>query len=67
MKMSEIEAVSFSRNGFKPHVKSPIIWGHKGGAIYPLCYLTKPRSVSDDEWELFLDGFSFTVKKAVDE
>jgi len=63
MQFEEIEACSFSRDGFLPHVKSPTIWGHKGSTIFPLCYLHKPKSVSKAEWESFLDGFSFALKK----
>jgi len=33
MTKSEIESCSFSREGFLPHVKSPIIWGIKGNAM----------------------------------
>lgn len=63
MKFSEIEKVSFSRDGFKPHVKSPIIWGHKGSVITPLMYLKKPKSVSDEDWNELLDHFEWSVKK----
>jgi hypothetical protein len=63
MQINEIEAISYSRNGFLPHVKSPVIWGHKGNCLTPLCYLTKPKSVTVEEWNQFLDGFSFELKK----
>lgn len=63
MKFQEIEQVSFSRLGFSPHVKSPIIWGHKGSIITPLLYLTKPKSVSVEDWNEFLDHFTWSVSK----
>jgi hypothetical protein len=63
MKVSEIEEIQYSRNGFKPHVKSPIIWGRKGGMISPLCYLTKPKSVTVEDWYEFLDAFRFEIMK----
>jgi hypothetical protein len=67
MLLSEIEGCSFSRDGFKPHVKSPVIWGHKGCECFPLCYLTKPKYMTDIEWNSFLDGFNFTLKKPENE
>lgn len=63
MDIKNVEACSFSRDGFKPHVKAPVIWGHKGNTIFPLCYLQKPKSMSQSDWNSFLDGFSFEIKK----
>ena len=64
MKMKEIESVSFSRNGFLPHVKSPIIWGHIGSLSFPLCYLTKPKSMTQEEFDEFLDNFTFKITQS---
>lgn len=61
MNLSEIEQYSFSPEGFKPHVKSPIIWGHKGNTLFPLCYLTKPKSVPDELWQELVAQISFTI------
>ncbi len=61
--MKNIESVSFSREGFKPHVKSPIIWGHWGSVIAPLCYLTKPKWMPKEEWDIFLDKFDWSLKQ----
>lgn len=63
MKIEDIESVSFSREGFPPHVKSPIIWGQVGSGAAPLCYLVKPKSLPTEEWERFLDCFDFSVRK----
>ena len=63
MKISEIDSYSFSRKGFSPHVKSPIIWANKGNTMWPLCYLTKPKSMSKEDWEEFLDKFDFTLRR----
>ena len=57
------DSVSFSRDGFKLHVKSPVIWGNTGSALWPLCYLHRPKWMSDDDWNNFLDRFDFTIKK----
>jgi hypothetical protein len=63
MNLSEVESISFSRDGFKPHVKSPIIWGNKGCEAFPLCYLTKPKWMPKEMWEEFLDNFTFEIRK----
>jgi len=63
MKLSEIDSCSFSRGGFPPYVKSPVIWGIIGSRAEPLCYLTKPKSVGAEDWEEFLDGFTFELKR----
>jgi hypothetical protein len=61
--LADIEGCSFSRNGVRGLVKSPVIWGHKGNTMFPLCYLRKPAYMSDAEWNDFLDGFTFELKK----
>ena len=63
MNVRDIDSCSFSRDGFAPHVKSPIIWGHHGSTLFPLCYLTKPKHLSKEDWESFLDAFHFQLRK----
>jgi hypothetical protein len=63
MDVNDIDSVSFSRDGFPPHVKSPIIWGNKGSIAAPLCYLTQPKSMGEKEWNDFLDGFHFEIRR----
>jgi len=63
MTISELDGCSFSRDGLKGRVKSPIIWGLKGSIMFPLCYLRKPSSLDDREWEEFLDCFKFELKE----
>lgn len=63
MKFEEIEAESFSRKGFPPHVKSPVIWGSKGSLLFPMCYLHRPKSSPISEWEKFLDAFKYSLTK----
>ncbi len=58
----KIDSLSYSKDGFKPHVKSPIIWANTARGSFPLCYLTKPKSLPDADWKEFLDGFEFTLK-----
>ena len=65
MNLAEIDHVSFSRDGIKGLIKSPTIWGHKGCECFPLCYLKKPKYMTDAEWNSFLDGFDFTLKKPI--
>jgi len=62
--LENLDSYSYSRNGFKPwRMKNPIIWGNKGEASFPLCYLHKPRGLSDEDWNNFLDGFSFNLRR----
>lgn len=61
MKMSELDSCSYSRYGLKTYIKSPVIFGEKGVNVFPLCYLTKPRHLSDEEWNDFLDWFNSNV------
>jgi len=63
MHLFELDACSFSREGLKGKIKSPIIWGHKGCTIFPLCYLEKPSFLTESEWQEFLDGFTFQLTK----
>lgn len=60
--IDEIDSISYSRNGLNPITKSPTIWGNKGNTTWPLCYLRKPRSMSEVEWQKFLDRFTFELK-----
>jgi hypothetical protein len=62
MLLSEVEKCSFNPNGFPPHVKSPIIWGYIGNNMFPLCYLTKPKSLDKQVWDQFIAGINFDVK-----
>jgi hypothetical protein len=59
-KLTDIESVSFSKEGYIR--KSPTIWARIGCVITPLCYLRKPKHVSDTLWNDFLRGFTFTIK-----
>ena len=61
MQLEKIRSCSISKNGFLPHVKSPIIWGNFEDAAYPLCYLTKPKSMSKENFEKFINAFEFTL------
>ena len=63
MKLSDVESISYSRGGFQPHVKSPIIWGGKGCEEFPLCYLHKPKWMPIEMWEEFLDAFTFEIRR----
>ena len=60
MTFNDIKAVSFSKE--PPVVKSPTIWAHTDDGLESLCYLRKPKHISDDVWEQFLEGFDFSVK-----
>lgn len=67
--LAELDSFSVSRDGFPPHIKSPVIWGNKGARAFPLCYLQRPKSVDDATWRQFLDSLhiELRVKKEADE
>ena len=62
LRETEIDSVSFSRDGLAPHVKSPIIWANVKSGGWPLCYLTKPKWMSKEDWEWFLDHFDWSLR-----
>ena len=59
-----LDHIDYSRDGFKPFVKSPVIWASDGHAATPLCYLRKPKHLSEVDWNKFLDCFEFEINRA---
>jgi len=66
MNVDDIQSCSYSRGGFPPRVTSPVIWGmaESGSVMFPLCYLRKPRGTGKEDWNKFLDRFTFEIMKA---
>lgn len=60
MTLSDLHAVSFSPDS--PISKSPVIFAHTDEGLEPLCYLKKPKHVSDELWEQFITGFEFMIR-----
>jgi len=62
MRFNEIESVEFLRDGLPPHIKSPVIFANIGDTAIPICYLTKPKTLSLEDWQQFLDSFHFELR-----
>lgn len=61
--LKELQSFEFDRNKSKVFgIKSAIIWGHhKNGGSYPLLYITKPKHVTQEEYEEILDGLNIQL------
>lgn len=54
--LNNIESVEYDKNRDKKfNLKSGIIWGHMSNKCFPLLYLTKPKSVSQKDFEIILN------------
>ena len=62
MRFNEIESVEFLRDGLPPHIKSPVIFANIGDTAIPICYLTKPKTLSLEDWKQFLNRFYFEIR-----
>jgi len=59
-----IDADSYSVSGpVKGITKQHAVWLNTGATSRVLCYLQRPKSVTDDEWQEFLDGVTLNLKK----
>jgi len=45
-----------------PHIKSPVIFANIGDTAIPICYLTKPKTLSLEDWKQFLNRFYFEIR-----
>jgi hypothetical protein len=46
-------------------IKSAIVWGHsnQGGGNFPLLYITKPKHISQEDFELLLNKLQIEILK----
>ncbi len=61
-----IKSVEFDKNRGKIFgIKSGIIWGHRidKNAIFPLLYISKPKGISQEDFEELLDKIVINFKK----
>jgi len=64
--LERIRSFEFDKNRNKIFgIKSGIVWGHsnKTNSTFPLLYISKPKSVSQEDFELLLDKIEITIKK----
>lgn len=60
----KLDSIEYDRNRTGIFgIKSAIIWGHnKNKGISPLLYISKPRSVSQEDYEYMLDHLKITFE-----
>lgn len=46
-------------------IKSGIIWGHsnKTNSSFPMLYISKPKNISQEDFELLLDKIDISISK----
>ena len=64
--LDTVKSIEFDTN--KKHIfgiKSGILWGHsnKSNSISPLLYISKPKSVSQEDFEYMLDCLCISMFK----
>jgi len=66
MILDKIKSFEFDRNrsGIRD-IKSGIVWGHsKGsGSIFPMLYISKPKHISQEDFEILLDKIDITIRR----
>ena len=53
-----------NRNGIFG-LKSAVVWGHskESNSIFPLLYISKPKSVRQEDYELLLDKIDIEIRR----
>lgn len=46
-------------------IKSAVIWGHlkDSNSLFPLLYISKPRNISQEDYELLLNKIDISIRK----
>jgi hypothetical protein len=64
--LERIRSFEFDKNRNKVFgIKSAIVWGHSNetNSTFPLFYISKPRSVSQEDFDLMLDKIDIIIRK----
>lgn len=63
--LNEIRAIEYDRNRTKLFgIKSGIVWGHhKEGGSFPLLYISKPKHVSQADFEEILNKLDISIRR----
>jgi|ADurb_H2B_03_Slu_FD_contig_41_1265980_length_846_multi_2_in_0_out_0_1 hypothetical protein len=64
--LDSIKSIYFDKNKSKIFgIKSAIIWGNSknDNSTFPLLYISKPKHLSEDEFEILLDKIDIRIKK----
>ena len=55
--------IQYSIDRTKTFRKSVVIFKHEGHVSYPIMYLQKPKHVSHEEFEWFLNNMQISIKQ----
>lgn len=59
-----IESISFYPTEKKQFgVKSVILWGNSGNTMFPLAYISKPKSISEDDFNQIVKNMEIKLKR----
>jgi len=64
--LKKIHSFEYDKNRNKIFgIKSAIIWGHskETNAIFPILYISKPKNISQSDFELLLDKIDITIRE----
>jgi hypothetical protein len=64
--LESIRSYEYDKNKTKVFgIKSAIIWGHskKSNSSFPMLYISKPKNISQEDFELLLDSIDITIKE----
>lgn len=64
--LDKIRSIEFDRNRTKVFgIKSGILWAHSNetNGTYPLLYISKPKHISQEDFELILDKLDINVRR----
>jgi len=64
--LDKLRSVEFDKNRKKIFgIKSGIIWGHskETNGCYPLLYISKPKNISKEDFEVLLDSLRIQITK----
>ena len=66
--LDKIKSFEYDKNKNKQFgVKSAIIWGHSNehNGCFPLLYISKPKHISQEDYEVLLDSLRIEMVKSV--
>jgi len=64
--LETIRSFEFDKNRKKIFgIKSGIVWGHsnKSNSSFPMLYISKPKSISQEDFELLLDKIDISISE----
>ncbi len=64
--LDKIKSFEFDKNRNKLFgIKSAIVWGHAKdtNSVFPLLYISKPKGISQEDYELLLEKIQISIFK----